>query len=318
MSNQISFSAPSEELTRGQLVHVPIVLRLESPIKVRGIHAHFHGAEETKATYTTTSTSGKGQVTTTTHTAVQHVTIVEKEHLLAGRERAGFFANLGDAICVLFGFGKHRVMPPGEYEYAVEVEIPADAPATHAGDRSRVFYELTCLIDIPLGRDLKEVYSFHVAQDPPEITANSVRVQYPDDEGRGFWDKLFGPSVRIELAVAKGVLSRDGTVAGICQIETDQPLEVQAIRARLVGHESSQAQGHSDAHHFEGEAVEVATPGGIQGTYSERFSLSADTVREMPVSAKGELFSIDWFVQVEFDVPWAKDPTIRAPIVLTS
>lgn len=317
MSNQISFAAPSEELTRGQSVQVPIVLWLESLIKVRGIHAHFHGAEETKATYTTTTSSGKGQVTTTTHTAVQHVTVVEKEHLLAGRERAGFFANLGDAVCTLFGFGKHRVMSPGEYEYAVEVEIPADAPATHSGDRSRVFYELTCLIDIPLGRDLKEVYSFHVAQDPPEIAANPVRVQYPDDEGRGFWDKLFGPSVRIELAVAKGVLSREGTVDGICQVETDQPLEVRVIRARLVGHESSQAQGHSDIHRFEGEAVEIATPGSIEGTYSERFSLPADTVREMPLSAKGELFSIDWFVQVEFDVPWAKDPTIRAPIVLT-
>ena len=36
----------------------------------------------------------------------------------------------------------------------------------------------------------------------------------------------------------------------------------------------------------------------------------------MPVSATGKLFSIDWFVEIELDVPWAKDPTIRAPIVL--
>jgi hypothetical protein len=26
--------------------------------------------------------------------------------------------------------------------------------------------------------------------------------------------------------------------------------------------------------------------------------------------------SIDWYVQVDFDVPWAKDPFIRAPIEL--
>jgi hypothetical protein len=317
MSNQISFGPPAEELTRGQSVQVPIVLRLESAVKVRGIHARFHGAEETKATYTTTTTTGKGQVSTTTHTAVEHVTIVEKEHLLAGRERAGFFANLGDAVSTMFGGGRHQLMPPGDYEYTVEVAIPADVPATHTGDRSRVFYELSCLIDIPLGRDLKEVYSFRVAPFPPELTASPVRVRYPDDEGRGFWDKLFGPDIRIELALATDVLSRDGSVEGIFQVETDQPLEVRAIRVRLVGHESSQAHGHSDSHHFQGEAVEIATPGSIQGTYSERFSLSAGTVREMPVSAKGELFSIDWFVQVEFDVPWAKDPTIRAPIVLT-
>jgi hypothetical protein len=316
MSNRISFAPADDELQRGQLVQVPIVLRLEHAIKVRGIHAHFHGAEETKATYTTTTTNGKGQVSTTTHTAVEHITLVEKEHLLAGRERAGFFANLGDAISTLFGGGRHQLMPPGDYEYTVEVAIPADVPGTHTGDRSRVFYELSCLIDIPLGRDMKEVYSFRVAPRVAELPTNPVRVRYPDDAGRGFWSKLFEPDVRIELALATDVLSRGGSVEGMFQIDTEKPLAVQAIRARLVGHESSQAHGHRDSHRFEGDAIEIATPGNIQGTYSERFSLSGDSVRAMPVSAQGELYSIDWFVQIEFDVPWAKDPTICAPIAL--
>lgn len=316
MSNQIVIRPPADELPRGKTMKVPITLRLESPVKVRGIHARFHGAEETKATYTTTSTSGKGQTTTTTHTAVEHVTITEREQLLEGRERAGFFGNLWDAVATMFGGGRHRVMSPGEYDYEVEVSIPADAPLTHEGDRSRVFYELTGLVDIPLGRDLKAVHSFRVASLPFQPQVSPVRVRYPDDEGRGFWDKVLGPDVRIELALAKNVLYRGGSVDGIFQVETDQPVEVQAIRVRLVGHESSEAHGHSDSHQYTGEAIEVASPGSIQGTYSERFSLPADTVRDMPVTAKGKLFSIDWFVQIELDVPWAKDPTIRAPIKL--
>ncbi len=318
MSNQILIGSNVDELKRGQSMKVSVVLRLESPVKVRGIHAHFHGAEETKATYTTTTTSGKGQVSTTTHTAVEHVTIIEQKHLLAGRERAGFFANLGDALATLFGGGRHLVLQPGEYEYEAEISIPADAPPTHTGDRSRVFYELTGLVDIPFGRDLKAVYSFHVATLPPELAVNPVRVRYPDDAGRGFWDKLLGPDVRIELALAKDVLLLGSSVDGIFQVETDQPVEVRAIRARLIGHESSQAHGHSDSHHFRGDSIEFNTPGNIQGRYSERFSLTADSVRKMPMTANGELFSIDWFVQVELDVPWAKDPTIRAPIVLLS
>ena len=82
MSNEISIQRPVEELTRGRSVKVPVSMRLETPVKVRGIHARFHGAEETKATYTTTTSTGKS-TTTTTHTAVEHVTITEQKHVLA-------------------------------------------------------------------------------------------------------------------------------------------------------------------------------------------------------------------------------------------
>ena len=316
MTNAISIDPPSGELVRGESMKIPIVLRLESSIKVRGIHSHFHAAEETKATYTTTSTDSKGRVTTTTHTAVEQVSITDQKHLLAGRERRGFFANLFDAIKTFFGGGRHQVMEPGDYEYLVDVSMPASAPPTHTGDRSRVFYELTCRVDIPLGRDLKKVFSFHLAPLPIEREESPVLVQYPDDEGRGFWDSLLGPEVRIGLALGKDLLYQGGSVDGVFRVETEKPVDVRAIRARLVGHESSHAHGHSDSHRYQGEVIDIATPGTIEGTYSEQFLLPADAVEGMPVTAKGRLFSIDWFVQVELDVPWAKDPKIRAPITL--
>jgi hypothetical protein len=316
MSNQIVIQAPAGELIRGKTMKVPVTLRLESPVKVRGIHTRFHGAEETKATYVTTTPTGKGQMMTTTHTAVEHVTITEQEQLQEGRERAGFLGNLWDAVATMVGAGRHRVMPPGEHDYEVEISIPADAPLTHEGNRSRVFYELTGHVDIPAARDLKVVQSFRVASLPFQPEESPVLVRYPDDEGRGFWDKVLTPDVRIELALAKNVLYRGDKVDGIFRVESDEPVEVQAIRARLVGRESSKAHGHTDSHQFKGEAIEVARPGRIQGAYSEQFSLLAETAHDMPVTAKGKLFSINWFVQIELDVPWAKDPTIRAPIQL--
>ena len=316
MSNQISIGTSVDQLQRGQSMKIPIVLQLESRIKVRGIHVRFHGAEETKANYTTTHSDGKGHVTTTTHTAVEQVTITEQKQLLAGRERAGFLANLGDALATLFGGGRHVVMSPGEYEYSVDISIPTDAPPTHKGKRSRVFYELSARVDVPLGRDVHEVHSFSVAPFRMDLPGNPVRVRYPDDEGRGFWDKVLGPDVRIDLALARDALRQGESVDGVFQVDTDKPIEVRAIRARLVGHETSKAHGHHDGHNHKGEAVELARPGMIQGSYSKEFSLTADTVGEMPVTAKGKLFAIDWFVQVELDVPWAKDPKIRVPIVL--
>lgn len=316
MANQIQFRSPSDVLTRGQAVTVPVVLVVDSPLKVRGIHVRFHGAEETKATYTTTSTDGKGNVTTHTHTAVEHTTITENSKLLAGRERRGFFFNLGDAVAGLFGLGRHQMMKPDEHEYEIEVVIPANAPPTHTGDRSRVFYELTAQVDVPFGRDLKATHSFRVAPLPRSASAvKSARVRYPDDEGRGFWDSLFAPDTRMELALAADTLSTGQSIEGTFGVQTDQPLDIRAIRVRLVGHEQSQANGHSDSHEYRQAAVELATPRRILGVYSEHFSLNVQI--DGPPTAKGKLFSIDWFVQIELDVPWVRDPKIRAPITLT-
>jgi hypothetical protein len=78
--------------------------------------------------------------------------------------------------------------------------------------------------------------------------------------------------------------------------------------------ENSQAHGHTDSYLHKGEAVELGTPGVMSGAYKEEFTLSVETAA--PLSARGKLFSIEWFIQVELDVPWAKDPKIRSPIEL--
>ena len=71
-------------------MQVRILLRLDRRQRLRGIHARFHGAEETKATYTTTTSTGK-TTTTTTHTAVEHVSVSDEQHLFGtiGKSIAG-------------------------------------------------------------------------------------------------------------------------------------------------------------------------------------------------------------------------------------
>ncbi len=114
-SAELVITLPGDTLVRDGPMRVPIVLRLATPRRVRSIFACFRGAEETKATYTTTHTNAKGQVTTQIHTAVEHVDIVQREWLLAGRERRGCFGNLADALATLFGGGRHHRMTPGDY-----------------------------------------------------------------------------------------------------------------------------------------------------------------------------------------------------------
>ena len=92
---------------------------------------------------------------------------------------------------------------------------------------------------------------------------------------------------------------------------SDQSVELWHVRENLWVNEISPASRRQNRHHYRGETVEIAIPGSILGSYSEEFSLTTDPVRETPVTAKGKLFSFDWFVQIELDVPWAKDPEVR-------
>jgi hypothetical protein len=283
-------------------------------LKVRGIHGKFHGAEETQAVYTTTSTDSKGRTTTQTHTAVQHVDITTQAHLISGSERLGFFGNLSDAVATVFGSGQHETMQPGEYPFEIEVSIPEEAPPTHVGKKTRVFYELSVRVDVPLAFDLKAVQSFQLVPLRAGYEINPVRTRYPDDAGRGFIDSLFAPDVEAEMALAGDKYRLGELIKGIFCVVTKKPLNCNAIKARLVGIERSQAQGHIDQYIHQGEAVELGAPNILSGSYTKEFEFIAETAA--PLSARGQLFSIEWFVQIELDVPWAKDPKIRAPIEL--
>ena len=236
MANEIRIQPPVETLVRGQNIAVPIVLMLEQRLKARGIHAKFFGAEETKADYTTTSTNSKGQVTTQTHTAVQHVEITSQDHLLAGNKKMGFFGNMSDAMATVFGAGTHDTLEPGEHEFSVEVSIPEDVPATHVGQKTRVFYELSIHVDVPAGFDLKATQSFQVEPLPMvEYETAPVRTRYPDDEGRGLFDSFVSPNVRVEMALVADKYQLHETIKGIFTIKPEQSLKCRRIIVQLIG-----------------------------------------------------------------------------------
>jgi len=315
MANEIRIRPPTDTLVRGQTITVPIVLMLERRLKARGIHAKFLGAEETKAVYTTTSTDSKGHVTTHTHTAVEHVEITAQTNLLAGNEKMGFFGNMSDALATVVGAGKHDTLEPGEHAFDVEVSVPANAPAAHVGQKTRVFYELEVHVDVPAGFDLKAKQSFQVEPLPvEEYETAPVRTRYPDDDGRGLFDSFVSPDVRVEMALAADKYQPHEMIDGIFTIEPEKPLKCRRILVQLLGIETSEAHGHTDRYAHKGAVLDLGTPGTITTKYAQEFSLPAAIAA--PPTARGKKFSIEWFVQVQLDVPWAKDPKIRTPIML--
>ena len=133
---KIQIQPASSELVPGRTTRIPIVVVVENPLKVRGLHATFHGAEETKATYTTYNAATK---TTQTQTAVECVDIIKTDYVLSGREQKGFFGNIADGLATIVGSGDHDVLEPGEYPFEVDVQLPSDTRPSFAGRCTHFF-----------------------------------------------------------------------------------------------------------------------------------------------------------------------------------
>lgn len=307
----IRIESASDVLIPGETTRIPLVFALAEPLKVRGVHAIFHGAEETKATYTTYTNNS-----VQTHTAVQHADIIKREYLLSGRERQGFFGNLADGFATLFGGGEHDVLQPGEYPFEMEVQVPPNGRPTFESEKCRVFYELSAVVDVPLGRDVKALRSFRVIGKPiPELPPPTpVRTRYPEDQERGLLDSWFSPDICVEAALRQSTFRKGDMAEGIFVLETPTPLQYRAIDVRVTAVEKTEAHGHTDSHTHLGNPVRIATDGVIEGSYSQEFRLPVSCPG--PPTTRGELFSIGCYVQIELDVPWAKDPKIRVPITL--
>ncbi|MFC1588182.1 hypothetical protein ACFL54_07725, partial [Planctomycetota bacterium] len=123
-------------LQPGQESTIEFALNVSEPTRARGVHVSFHGYEWTKAIYTTSD--GK---TTTTHTAIEKVTIVKDQVVAMGEEAKGFMYNVVDGIKTIFGGGDAEEIAPGNYQIELPVRLPENARSSFEGDYVKVKYE---------------------------------------------------------------------------------------------------------------------------------------------------------------------------------
>ncbi|MFT7620801.1 MAG: hypothetical protein ACI97A_004459 [Planctomycetota bacterium] len=308
---EVIVQADSGALTRGEQTKINVTLDVKKPLKARGIHAVFVGGTETKATYSTYNAATKSSQVQTT---VQLAEVVRQEFLLSGHEKLGFFGNVADGLGTLFGGGKHDNLEPGQYDFEVNLDLPADAPGTFVGKKSRVYYELAVHVDIAMGLDVIQTSGFDLPIVQAEFESNPIMTRYPEDMKKGLLDSLFAPNLKIEAALLQDHFLRGSQVQGVFQIDSDKPLNCRSISARLLGIETTEANQHHDTVHHIGPLHPISESGVVDGSFRQDFSFPAEV--DSPASTTGDLHAIHWFVQIEIDVPWAKDPKIRVPIVL--
>lgn len=316
MSSKIEIRSNQDFLSPGEKTPIKVLVRFDKPTKVRGIHALFHGAERTEATYTVTTTDSKGRSKTETRTAVEHVDIVKKEFLLQGEERKGFFSRLGDSMATWVGGGTHELIEAGEHEYDLAIEIPDHAPASFKGKKCSVFYRLKVSVDLPIKFDWSQSRDFEVAPKRIEFQDTSpVHVVFPDASGRSFWDKTFGKDVKLNVAVDRDTLTVGEKALAMLTVDSPEPLKVDKMEISLVGRESTKANGHADGHSHKHSLGQIDSPSVISSESVHEFEIIVPKL-DGPHTQSGENFSIDWTVEVRLHIPWAKDPTIRVPVTI--
>ncbi len=316
MSDKIQIDATTERLFPGETKTVKVRIRFDKPTRVRGIRAEFHGAEKTEATYTTTSTDSKGKTQTKTQTATQYVDIVREKLLLQGSERKGFFARLLDSLATWFGGGQHTLVQPGELEFSVPVKIPEHAAASFKGKKCQIFYRLTVSVDLPIRVDWCESTEFEVVTEPrPPESIHPVHAVFPDENGRSFWEGIFGKSVALNLAVERNTMACGDSALGMLTVETPEPLKVDEIGLCLVGKESVSAHGHTDSHVHRHELGNVESPNLISSESVHEFPIAIPEF-DGPWTQSGSNFEVSWMLEARLKVPWAKDPVIQVPIQL--
>ncbi len=313
MGQQIQIVAPSQYLERGETVEIPIVLELDKPMsRVRNVTAKFHAAERAEATYTETTTDSDGDTKTQTKTAVEYNTIVEEDFVLHGQQSPGFFGGLMDSMATVVGAGKSGTLDAGRHEFSVQVTIPDGAPPSMEGEKCSVFYKLIVRIDRALAMDPSEEYEFRVVPKAVEMDPQPVVARYPGDDGHGFWDRTFGKQAHLTLVLDKDCAVPGDELECMLGVETETPMKVTSVDARIICVESTRVRSHTDSYTHVGEWQRIIGREELGSEFSHRFTLPVESIG--PPSQVTELFDIEWHVEVNLDVPWAADPNIKAPL----
>lgn len=299
-------------LVPGERATLRFRMNARESVRVRGAHVSFAGFEETKAVYT--SSNGK---TTTTHTATERNSLVEAKKTFKGQAPAGFFHNLADGAKTLLGGGEHEELPRGSHDVVLEVDLPADLPESFKAKKIRVAYEASIHLDIPAGRDFRQTVAFDgpsaARDETPELHALTIR--YPEDSGRGFFDSVFGPDVSMRVNLNTTVIARGGRLSGELEVRfKDKPPTIKAVVCALIRREKSEARGHRDGHSE--TLVSERLPQRESTSNSLFVAFEVRVPDEMIADRSGAKFTLSHELAVSLDVPWAKDPTIRIPVVV--
>ncbi len=301
--SSITIETNKEDYTGGETVSGVAKLEVSDPIVARGIRIKFEGFERS---YWTTG-SGKNR---RTHSKYHYY--IQDEKTLFGREPLGYMETMADAVKGIFTKAHYDVIKPGTYEYEFSYTLPENIPGDYeSGGNSRIAYEITVYVDIPLKFDLigKKTISIYERHDeslakpvsgensktfmldsagPLEMMVKTdTNMYYPGDKGTG--------SVEITNKSSKEIDAVTVSIARVMDLKTD--------------YRSSSFTQEIEVNRMDKPSI----PKGKPTTFEFDFEIPEHLYCTV---TSGQIVKVHYELVVNLDVPWAIDLDTRLPIIL--
>jgi len=292
-----------DDYTGGETIRGQAVLTVDEPVVARGVRIRFQAYEHA---YWTTG-SGKNR---TTHQETKYH--VNQDVTVFGQEPLGTMAIMADALKGIFTKSHYDVIQPGTYEYGFEFVLPPNVPADYeSGGSSKIAYEVTAYVDIPLKYDIEAVKKLTVYE---TIDHGKVKPVTGSNSKTFMFDS--GNPLDMSVTIDSNMYFPGDKGQGVLEVTNRSSKDIDVITISL------QQVTHLKAHYSKTtrtETIELnrmdkpVIPKGQPTSFKFDFQIPQHMYS---TSMSGEVVRVEYQLVVNLDVPWAIDLDVCLPIVL--
>ena len=301
--SSITIETNKDDYTGGDEVSGVARLDVTEPIIARGVRMKFEAYEHS---YWTTG-SGKHK---TTHSKYHYY--VQDEKTLYGKEPLGVMALMADAVKGIISKAHYEVIQPGTYEYEFSYTLPKNIPGDfESGGNSKIAYELTVYVDIPLKFDLEETKKLTVYESHDESLAQPVS----GENSKTFMLDSSGP-LEMKVRTDTNMYFPGDRGQGIVEIVNKSSKDIDAIIVSIgrVMELKTDYRENSFTRDIEVNKMDKPhIPKGRPTTFKFDFEIPEDLYCTV---TSGQIVKVHYELVVNLDVPWAIDLETRLPIIL--
>lgn len=299
--NAITIDLERTDFTGGDTVRGVCRLHLEEPLPLRGVRVRFHGFERAEWS----EGSGKNR-----RTRRAERSFFDHVETLFGQPALGVLETVGDVLSGLTSKDRYERLPAGDHAFPFEYRLPVELPPDfESGGASRIAYEITASVDLPVKFDLTVTRRLTIHAPP----AGDAPLPVSRSGEKSF---LFGGDEHVRVSAA---LERDAFHPGDplrCRVEIDNP-----------------GDRRIDAVLLDLKRVLQLSTGSATRTVEEPERLAAKNLRESPAARRrsvvldamlpDDLYAtidaarfvrVEYAVVVRLDLPWAVDLSVEIPI----
>ncbi len=301
--SHICIETEKTDYTGGEVIKGRCFLQLEDVIPARGIRIKFHGYE---CSYWKTG-SGKHRKT---HSETRH--FFNDEKTLFGQPALKMGEVLADAVKGMFSKEQYEILQPGKYEYDFSYQLPPNLPGDfESGGSSKIAYEITAYVDIPLRLDISTtkkltVYETYARGEVKPISANSSKTF------------LFDSDNPLELAVTidRNMALPGEKINSVLEVANRSQKKITAITVSIQQIVELKAHKSTTKHTSPIQLVTLEKPSipWVQPTtFDMELTLPDDLYCTITTS---EIVRIHYKLEFTLDVPWAVDLSVTLPITI--